>query len=404
MKKQITKSKKLEHVSYDIRGPVLEHAKRLENEGQRILKLNIGNPAPFGFETPQEIIQDMMRHLPQAEGYSDSKGIYSARKAVQHESQLKNIKGVDIEDIIIGNGVSELIMMSMQALLDNGDEVLLPSPDYPLWTAATNLAGGKAVHYLCDEEKGWEPDIEDIRAKITPQSKAIVLINPNNPTGAVYSKRILENILQVARENDLIVFSDEIYDKILYDGVKHISTASLADDVLVLTLNGLSKNYRCAGFRAGWLIISGDKSTAGDFIQGLNMLASMRMCSNVPAQYIIQTALGGYQSINDLVLPGGRLLAQRDVAWKKLNEIPGVSCVKPKGALYMFMRLDPEVYDIKDDEQLMLDLLLEEKILLAHGSAFNWAGTDHIRLVTLPQVDVLNEALDRFARFLARRR
>jgi len=404
MKKQITKSKKLEHVSYDIRGPVLEHAKRLENEGQRILKLNIGNPAPFGFETPQEIIQDMMRHLPQAEGYSDSKGIYSARKAVQHESQLKNIKGVDIEDIIIGNGVSELIMMSMQALLDNGDEVLLPSPDYPLWTAATNLAGGNAVHYLCDEEKGWEPDIDDIRAKVTPQSKAIVLINPNNPTGAVYSKRILENILQVARENDLIVFSDEIYDKILYDGVKHISTASLADDVLVLTLNGLSKNYRCAGFRAGWMIISGDKSTAGDFIQGLNMLASMRMCSNVPAQYIIQTALGGYQSVNDLVLPGGRLLAQRDLAWKKLNEIPGVSCVKPKGALYMFMRLDPEVYDIQDDEQLMLDLLLEEKILLAHGSAFNWAGTDHIRLVTLPQVDVLNEALDRFARFLARRR
>lgn len=404
MKKQITKSKKLEHVSYDIRGPVLEHAKRLENEGQRILKLNIGNPAPFGFETPQEIIQDMMRHLPQAEGYSDSKGIYSARKAVQHESQLKNIKGVDIEDIIIGNGVSELIMMSMQALLDNGDEVLLPSPDYPLWTAATNLAGGKAVHYLCDEEKGWEPDIDDIRAKVTPQSKAIVLINPNNPTGAVYSKRVLENILQVARENDLIVFSDEIYDKILYDGVKHISTASLAEDVLVLTLNGLSKNYRCAGFRAGWLIISGDKSTAGDFIQGLNMLASMRMCSNVPAQYIIQTALGGYQSINDLVLPGGRLLAQRDIAWKKLNEIPGVSCVKPKGALYMFMRLDPEVYNIKDDEQLMLDLLLEEKILLAHGSAFNWAGTDHIRLVTLPQVDVLDEALDRFARFLARRR
>lgn len=404
MTSPIRKSRKLDHVSYDIRGPVLDHAKRLENEGQRILKLNIGNPAPFGFEAPEEILQDMMRNLPTAQGYSDSKGIYSARKAVQHESQRKGIQGVDIEDIIIGNGVSELIQMSMQALLDNGDEVLIPAPDYPLWTAATNLSGGTAVHYLCDEANDWQPDLDDIRAKITEHTKALVLINPNNPTGAVYSRETVLELLAIAREHNLIVFSDEIYDKILYDGTEHISTAALSTDVLTLTMNGLSKNYRCAGFRAAWLIISGDQSNATDFVQGLNMLASMRMCANVPSQHAIQTALGGYQSINDLVLPTGRLCRQRDVAWRKLNEIPGVSCVKPKGALYMFARLDPEVYDVKNDEQLMLDLLLEEKILLVQGTAFNWPNPDHFRIVVLPQEDVLSEAIDRLGHFLARRR
>lgn len=400
----IRKSKKLEHVSYDLRGAVLDHAKRLESEGQRILKLNIGNPAPFGFEAPEEILQDMMRNLPTAQGYSDSKGIYSARKAVQHETQRLGIEGVDIEDIIIGNGVSELIQMSLLALLNNGDEVLIPAPDYPLWTAATNLAGGTAVHYLCDEENDWQPDAEDIRAKITPKTRALVIINPNNPTGAVYSPEKIKELLAIAREHDLVVFSDEIYDKILYDDTTHTSTAALSTDVLTLTMNGLSKNYRCAGFRASWLIISGDQSNAGDFVQGLNMLASMRMCANVPSQHAIQTALGGYQSINDLVMPTGRLCAQRDVAWQKLNEIPGVSCVKPKGALYMFPRLDPEVYDVKNDEQLMVDLLLEEKILLVQGTAFNWPRPDHLRIVTLPQADVLSEAIDRLGRFLARRR
>ncbi|MGJ8517766.1 pyridoxal phosphate-dependent aminotransferase [Carnimonas bestiolae] len=404
MNAPIRKSKKLEHVSYDLRGAVLEHAKRLESEGQRILKLNIGNPAPFGFEAPEEILQDMMRNLPTAQGYSDSKGIYSARKAVQHEAQRLGIEGVDIEDIIIGNGVSELIQMSLLALLNNGDEVLIPAPDYPLWTAATNLAGGTAVHYLCDEENDWQPDAEDIRAKITPKTRALVIINPNNPTGAVYSPEKVKELLAIAREHDLVVFSDEIYDKILYDGVTHTSTAALSTDVLTLTMNGLSKNYRCAGFRASWLIISGDQSNASDFVQGLNMLASMRMCANVPSQHAIQTALGGYQSINDLVLPTGRLCAQRDVAWQKLNEIPGVSCVKPKGALYMFPRLNPEVYDVKNDEQLMVDLLLEEKILLVQGTAFNWPRPDHLRIVTLPQADVLSEAIDRLGRFLARRR
>lgn len=404
MPNPIRKSHKLDNVCYDIRGPVLEHAKRLEDEGHRILKLNIGNPAPFGFEAPEEILQDVMRNLPTAQGYCDSKGLYSARKAVMQECQRKNIKGVGIEDIFIGNGVSELITIVLQALLDDGDEVLVPAPDYPLWTAATNMASGQAVHYMCREENDWEPDIEDIRANITARTKALVIINPNNPTGAVYSDQTLKNILAVAREHGLIVFSDEIYDKILYDGTEHTSTAALADDVFVITMNGLSKSYRCAGFRSAWMILSGERRHAQDFIEGLNILASMRLCANVPAQHAIQTALGGYQSVNDLVLPGGRLLAQRDMAWEKLNAIPGVSCVKPKGALYMFPRLDPEVYDIKDDQKLVLDLLLEEKMLLVQGTAFNWPSTDHLRIVTLPWVDQLEEAMDRLGRFLARRR
>ncbi|MCX2524636.1 pyridoxal phosphate-dependent aminotransferase [Larsenimonas rhizosphaerae] len=404
MPNPIRKSHKLDNVCYDIRGPVLEHAKRLEDEGHRILKLNIGNPAPFGFEAPEEILQDVMRNLPTAQGYSDSKGLYSARKAVMQECQRKNIKGVGVEDIFIGNGVSELITISLQALLDDGDEVLVPMPDYPLWTAATNMASGHAVHYACREENDWEPDIEDIRAKITARTKALVVINPNNPTGAVYSDNVLKKILAIAREFGLIVFSDEIYDKILYDGTEHTSTAALADDVFVITMNGLSKSYRCAGFRSAWMILSGERRHAEDFIEGLNMLASMRLCANVPAQNAIQTALGGYQSINDLVLPGGRLLAQRDMAWEKLTAIPGVTCVKPKGALYMFPRLDPEVYAIEDDQKLVLDLLLEEKMLLVQGTAFNWPSPDHLRIVTLPWVDQLEEAIDRLGRFLARRR
>ncbi|WP_339927643.1 pyridoxal phosphate-dependent aminotransferase [uncultured Cobetia sp.] len=402
--REIRKSHKLDNVCYDIRGPVLEHAKRLEDEGHRILKLNIGNPAPFGFEAPEEILQDVMRNLPTAQGYCDSKGLYSARKAIMQECQRKDIQGVGIEDIYVGNGVSELIVLAMQALLDDGDELLVPAPDYPLWTAAANLAGGRAVHYLCDEAQDWAPSIEDIRAKVTSHTKGIVLINPNNPTGAVYPPAVVKDILQVAREFGLVVFSDEIYDKILYDGTEHVSTGALADDLLVVTMNGLSKSYRCAGFRSGWMILSGDKRPAADFISGLDMLASMRLCANVPAQHAIQTALGGYQSINDLVLPGGRLLAQRDAAWKKLNEIPGVNCVKPKGALYMFPRLDPEMYPFEDDQQMVLELLLEEKMLLVQGTAFNWPNPDHLRIVTLPYADQLEEAIERLGRFLARRR
>lgn len=403
----IRKSHKLDNVCYDIRGPVLEHARRLEDEGQRILKLNIGNPAPFGFEAPEEILQDVMRNLPTAQGYCDSKGLYSARKAIMQECQRKDIPGVAIEDIYIGNGVSELIVMAMQALLNDGDEVLIPAPDYPLWTAAANLSGGRPVHYLCDEQADWAPDIADIRAKITTHTRAIVLINPNNPTGAVYPPEVIKELLTIAREHKLVVFSDEIYDKILYDEVEHVATGALADEhQLVVTLNGLSKSYRCAGFRSGWMILSGNvaKQHAEDFIQGLNMLASMRLCANVPAQHAIQTALGGYQSINDLVLPGGRLRAQRDITHEKLNAIPGVSCVKAKGALYAFPRLDPKVFNIRDDAKLVLDLLLQEKILLVQGTAFNWPEPDHVRIVTLPWVDQLDDALERFARFLARYR
>ncbi|MHB0776459.1 pyridoxal phosphate-dependent aminotransferase [Halomonas sp. WWR20] len=403
----IRKSHKLDNVCYDIRGPVLDHAKRLEDEGQRILKLNIGNPAPFGFEAPEEILQDVMRNLPTAQGYCDSKGLYSARKAIMQECQRKSIPGVGVEDIYIGNGVSELIVMAMQALLNDGDELLIPAPDYPLWTAAANLAGGHPVHYMCDEQAGWAPDLADIRDKITSHTKAIVLINPNNPTGAVYPPEVVKELLAIARQHDLVVFSDEIYDKILYDGIEHASTGALADeDQLVVTMNGLSKSYRCAGFRSGWMILSGNvgKQRAADFIQGLTMLASMRLCANVPAQHAIQTALGGYQSINDLVLPGGRLLAQRDITFEKLNAIPGVSCTKPQGALYAFPRLDPKVYNIQDDQKLVLDLLLQEKILLVQGTAFNWPEPDHVRIVTLPWAEQLEDALDRFARFLSRYR
>ncbi|MGM8932245.1 pyridoxal phosphate-dependent aminotransferase [Salinicola halophyticus] len=407
MNSPIRKSHKLDNVCYDIRGPVLDHAKRLEDEGHRILKLNIGNPAPFGFEAPEEILQDVMRNLPTAQGYCDSKGLYSARKAIMQECQRKGIPGVGVEDVFVGNGVSELIVMAMQALLNDGDEVLIPAPDYPLWTAAANLSGGHPVHYLCDEAADWSPDIADIRDKITTRTRAIVLINPNNPTGAVYPPAVVKEILAVARQHGLVVFSDEIYDKILYDGVEHVSTGALAaDDQLVVTMNGLSKSYRCAGFRSGWMILSGGqgKQNAEDFIQGLNMLASMRLCANVPAQHAIQTALGGYQSINDLILPGGRLLAQRDVVYEKLNAIPGVSCVKPKGALYAFPRLDPEIYPIHDDAQMVLDLLLQERILLVQGTAFNWPTPDHVRIVTLPWADQLGDAIDRFARFLSRYR
>ncbi|MBL4833271.1 MAG: pyridoxal phosphate-dependent aminotransferase [Pseudomonas sp.] len=397
---QVSKSHKLANVCYDIRGPVLRHAKRLEEEGHRILKLNIGNPAPFGFEAPEEILQDVILNLSTAQGYSDSKGLFSARKAVMHYTQTKNIPNVNIEDIYLGNGVSELIVMAMQALLNNGDEVLIPAPDYPLWTAAVSLSGGKAVHYLCDEQADWYPDIDDIRSKITPNTRAIVVINPNNPTGAVYSRDMLEQLAQVARENDLIMFADEIYDKILYDGVEHDSVAAVAPDLFCLTFNGLSKSYRIAGFRSGWMIISGPKHKAQSYIEGLDILASMRLCANVPAQHAIQTALGGYQSINDLILPGGRLLEQRDVAWELLNEIPGVSCTKPKGALYLFPKLDPKVYPIHNDEKMVLDLLLQEKILVVQGTAFNWPWPDHFRIVSLPRKDDLEMAIGRIGKFL----
>ncbi len=397
---QVSKSNKLANVCYDIRGPVLRHAKRLEEEGHRILKLNIGNPAPFGFEAPEEILQDVILNLSTAQGYSDSKGLFSARKAVMHYTQTKNIPGVTIEDIYLGNGVSELIVMSMQALLNNGDEVLIPAPDYPLWTAAVTLSGGKPVHYLCDEESDWYPDIEDIRSKITPNTRAMVVINPNNPTGAVYSRDMLEQLAQVAREHNLILFADEIYDKILYDGVEHDSLAAVAPDVFCLTFNGLSKSYRVAGFRSGWMIISGPKHNAQSYIEGLDILASMRLCANVPAQHAIQTALGGYQSINDLILPGGRLLEQRDTAWELLNDIPGVSCTKPKGALYLFPKLDPKMYPIHNDEKMVLDLLLKEKILVVQGTAFNWPWPDHFRIVSLPRKDDLEMAIGRIANFL----
>ncbi|AXT49207.1 MULTISPECIES: pyridoxal phosphate-dependent aminotransferase [Chromobacterium] len=396
----VHKSQKLANVCYDIRGPVLEHAKKMEDEGHRIIRLNIGNPAPFGFFAPDEIIEDVIVNLPSASGYSDSKGLFAARKAIMHYAQQKQLPNVGMDDIIVGNGVSELIVMAMQALLDNGDEVLVPAPDYPLWTAGVSLAGGKAVHYLCDEEQGWFPSIDDIRAKITPSTRAIVVINPNNPTGAVYPPALLKQIVEVARQHQLIIYADEIYDKVLYDEVKHTSIASLAPDLFVVTFNGLSKNYRACGYRAGWMILSGEKKHAKDYIEGLNMLASMRLCANVPAQFAIQTALGGYQSIDDLVAPGGRLARQRDLAHKLLTDIPGVSCVKPQGALYLFPKLDPKVYPIGDDQQFILELLQEEKVLLVQGSGFNWIAPDHFRVVFLPNSDDLVEAIGRIARFL----
>jgi alanine-synthesizing transaminase len=402
--KPILKSQKLNDVCYDIRGPVLELAQRMEEEGHKIIKLNIGNVGVFGFDPPEEIQLDMIRNLSNASAYSDSKGIFAARKAIMQYCQEKGIQGVALDDVYTGNGVSELIVLSMNALLNDGDEVLVPTPDYPLWTAAVSLSSGTPVHYLCDEEKDWAPDLSDLRKKITPRTKAIVVINPNNPTGAIYSKEVLLELTQIARENGLILFADEIYDKMLYDQEKHVSLASLSTDVVVITFNGLSKNYRSCGYRAGWMIVSGDKEMVRDYIEGLNMLASMRLCANVPGQYAIQTALGGYQSINDLVSEGGRLARQRELAWKLITDIPGVTCVKPKSALYLFPKLDPDMYPIEDDQQFVADLLKEEKVLLVQGSGFNWGKPDHFRVVFLPHEDVLKEAIGRLARFLERYR
>ena len=396
----ILKSNKLANVCYDIRGPVLDRAKQMEDDGQHIIKLNIGNPASFGFDAPEEILQDVIHNLSDASGYCDSKGLFAARKAIMHYSQEKHIRDVQMEDIYIGNGVSELIVMAMQALLNNGDEVLVPAPDYPLWTAAVVLAGGTARHYICDEQSGWLPDLDDIKSKVTPNTRAIVIINPNNPTGALYPDELLREIIEIARQNHLIIYADEVYDKVLYDGATHTSIASLADDVLFVTLNGLSKNYRAAGFRSGWAIVSGRKNHARDYIAGLTMLASMRLCANVPAQFGIQTALGGYQSINDLVLPTGRLMRQRDLAWKLLTDIPGVTCFKPQSAMYLFPRLDPKMYPIEDDQQFVLDLLVQERVLLVQGSGFNWPYPDHVRVVFLPNSDDLTEAIGRIANFL----
>ena len=400
----ILKSSKLANVCYDIRGPVLDRAREMEEEGQHIIKLNIGNPASFGFDAPEEILQDVIHNLSAASGYCDSKGLFAARKAIMHYTQQKRIKDVRMEDIYIGNGVSELIVMAMQALLNTGDEVLVPSPDYPLWTAAVVLAGGTARHYACDEQSGWLPDLEDIRSKVNSNTRAIVIINPNNPTGALYPDQMLLEIIEIARQHQLIVYADEIYDKVLYEGAEHTSIAALADDVLFVTLNGLSKNYRAAGFRSGWAVVSGTKQYARDYIAGLTMLASMRLCANVPSQFGIQTALGGYQSIDDLVLPTGRLMRQRDLAWNLLTDIPGVTCVKPKAAMYLFPCLDPKMYPIEDDEQFVLDLLLEEKVLVVQGSGFNWPQPDHFRVVFLPNSDDLTEALGRVGDFLGRYR
>ena len=394
------KSNKRAQVRYDIRGPIHKEALRLEEEGNKILKLNIGNPAPFGFEAPDEILVDVIRNLPTAQGYCDSKGLYSARKAIVQYYQSKGMRNMDVNDVYIGNGVSELITMSMQALLNEGDEILIPMPDYPLWTAAATLAGGKAVHYLCDEENEWFPDIADIKAKITPNTKGILIINPNNPTGAVYSRAVLLEIAEIARQHNLIIFADEIYEKILYDGAVHHHIAALAPDVLTVTYNGLSKAYRVAGFRQGWMVLNGPKNHAKGFIEGLDMLASMRLCANTPMQHAIQTALGGYQSINEFILPGGRLLEQRNKAWELLTQIPGISCVKPKGAMYMFPKIDTEMFGIKDDARFIYDLLQTEKVLLVQGSGFNWHKPDHFRVVTLPYVHQLEEAIGRLARFL----
>ena len=398
----IGKSHKLDSVCYDIRGPVLTEAKRLEEEGYRILKLNIGNPAPFGFDAPDEIIHDMVVNMRQAQGYCDSKGLFPARKAVMQYYQSLGRTDVGTEDIYIGNGVSELIVMSMQALLDSGDEMLVPAPDYPLWTAAVTLAGGKAVHYICDEQSDWCPDLKDIRSRITPRTRGIVVINPNNPTGAVYDRSVLEGIVELAREHNLIIFADEIYEKILYDDAVHVPMMSLTDDLFTITFSGLSKAYRAAGFRAGWMVLSGDKSSAGGYIEGLEMLSNMRLCSNVPAQLGIQTALGGYQSINELIRPGGRLREQRDLCHTWITSIPGVTCVKPKGALYLFPKLDVRKFGIDDDMQFAMELLREEKVLIVHGSGFNWPHPDHFRIVFLPALDDLKLAIERIGRMLQR--
>jgi alanine-synthesizing transaminase len=398
--KTIAKSAKLNNVLYDIRGPIMDAARQMEEEGQKIIKLNLGNLAVFGFDAPEEIQQDMIRNLPNSAGYSDSKGIFGARKAVMHETQRQGITGVTLDDIYLGNGASELITMATNALLDNGDELLLPMPDYPLWTAATSLSGGKPVHYLCDEANGWMPNLQDIRAKITPRTKAIVVINPNNPTGVLYSDELLKEIVAIAREHGLVIMADEVYDKVLYDGAKHTALASLSTDVLTLTFNSLSKSYRSCGYRAGWLVVSGDKNPAKDYIEGLNMLSNMKLCSNVPGQWAIQTALGGYQSIKDLVGEGGRLRRQRDMAYDLITAIPGVTCVKPVAALYMFPKLDPKIYPIKDDRQFFLELLKETRVMLVQGTGFNWPEPDHFRIVFLPHEDDLAEAVARISKFL----
>ncbi|MCY1167142.1 Glutamate-pyruvate aminotransferase AlaA [compost metagenome] len=402
--KPITKSAKLANVLYDIRGPIMDAAKQMEDEGQKLIKLNIGNLAVFGFDAPEEVQQDMIRNLPASAGYSDSKGIFAGRKAVMHETQKQGIKGVTLEDIYLGNGASELIAMATNALLDDGDELLLPAPDYPLWTASTSLSGGTPVHYICDEANGWMPNLDDIRAKITPKTKGIVVINPNNPTGALYSDALLKSIVEIAREHGLVILADEVYDKVLYDGAKHTAIASLSTDVLTLTFNSLSKSYRSCGYRAGWLVVSGPKKDAKDYIEGLNMLANMKLCSNVPGQWAVQTALGGYQSINDLVGEGGRLRRQRDLAYELITAIPGVSCVKPSAALYMFPRLDPKVYPIEDDRQFFLELLKETKVMLVQGTGFNWPAPDHFRIVFLPHEEDLREAIGRIAKFLEKYR
>jgi len=397
---QIVKSRKLDDVCYDIRGPVLKEAHRLEEEGHHVIKLNIGNPAPFGFAAPEEILVDVIHNLPESQGYSDSKGIYSARKAVMQYCQQTNVANVEIDDIYIGNGVSELVVLALQGLLDNNDEVLIPSPDFPLWSAAVNLCGGKPVHYRCDEGADWFPDLDDIRAKISSRTKAIVVINPNNPTGAVYSKELLTELIEIARTRDLVIFADEIYDKILYEDAVHVPVASLADDLLMITFNGLSKTYRVAGFRTGWMVVSGAKHRAGDYIEGLDILASMRLCSNVPTQHAIQTALGGRQSIQDYILPGGRLFEQRQWAWDRLNAIDGITCTKPKGALYLFPKLDVRKFNISDDEQFAFDLLQQEKVLIVQGTGFNWPEPDHFRMVFLPRIEELDDALSRLDTFL----
>ena len=400
----VTKSAKLANVCYDIRGPIMDAAKKMEDDGQKIIKLNIGNLAVFGFDAPEEVQQDMIRNLPNSAGYSDSKGIFAARKAVMHETQKQGIRGVTLDDIYLGNGASELISMATNALLDNGDELLLPAPDYPLWTAATSLSGGTPVHYVCDEANGWMPNLADIRSKVTPRTKGIVVINPNNPTGALYSRELLQGIVEIAREHGLVIFADEVYDKVLYDGAVHTPLASLSADVLTLTFNSLSKAYRSCGYRAGWMVVSGDKKLAKDYIEGLNMLSNMRLCANVPGQWAVQTALGGYQSINDLICEGGRLRQQRDLAYELINASPGVSCVKPQGALYMFPRLDPEIYPIKDDQEFFLEVLQETKVMLVQGTGFNWPHPDHFRIVFLPHEADLREAINRLADFLARYR
>lgn len=397
---QFTKTARLDNVCYEIRGPALDEAARLEEEGHTIIHLNTGNPAAFGLNAPDELIRDMIQNLKNAQGYCNSKGIFPARKAIMQHCQRVGIFDVDVDDIYIGNGVSELIMMSMQALLNPGDEILVPAPDYPLWTAAVNLSGGKAVHYLCDESQNWYPDLDDLRSKITDKTRGLVIISPNNPTGAVYPKEILEEMVKIAVENELILYSDEIYDKITYEGAKHIPVATLTDEVLVITFGGLSKSYRAAGFRAGWMILSGNKRAAKDYIEGLTLCSSMRLCSNVPAQYAIQTSLGGYQSINDLVAKGGRLRVQRDYAYERLAEIPGVSCVKPQGALYLFPKFDTEKFNMKSDMQFIFDFLVEKKVLVVQGTGFNWPTPDHVRIVFLPNIEELKEVFDRLEDFL----